>query len=213
MVVGFDEGLVDGTIFGLDFVILEMMVLIWVLKFGGVVIFCIIVILFIFCLVIIWLFCWVIVFWEVDFILVVVVVLFLMFFVFCLIIFFLLILLLEFDFLFCFFIVVELLIFGVFFWNIGVFFWSIFNFFGGGIFFWIILVFFFIVFGGFMNEFIGKADFLLLLLEVLFAFFNIKGEEEEGILEFVEDLKVFIIFWWFWFRRFDIMFLVLSGRL
>lgn len=212
MVVGFDEGLVDGTIFGLDFVILEMMVLIWVLKFGGVVIFCIIVILFIFCLVIIWLFCWVIVFWEVDFILVVVV-LFLMFFVICLIIFFLLILLLEFDFLFCFFIVVELLIFGVFFWNIWVFFWSIFNFFGGGIFFWIILVFFFIVFGGFMNEFIGKADFLLLLLEVLFAFFNIEGEEEEGILEFGEDLKVFIIFWWFWFRRFDTMFLVLSGRL
>lgn len=57
MVVGFDEGLADGIIFGLDFVILEMMVLIWVLKFGGVVIFCIIVILFIFCLVIIWLFC------------------------------------------------------------------------------------------------------------------------------------------------------------
>lgn len=56
-VVGFDEELVDGIIFGLDFVILEMMVLIWVLKFGGVVIFCIIVILFIFCLVIIWLFC------------------------------------------------------------------------------------------------------------------------------------------------------------
>lgn len=48
-----------------------------------------------------------------------------------------------------------------------------------------------------MNEFIGKADFLLLLLEVLFAFFNIEGEEEEVILEFGEDLKVFIIFWWF----------------
>lgn len=51
--------------------------------------------------------------------------------------------------------------------------------------------------GGLMNEFTGKADPPLLLLEALLALPNIEGEEEEGIPELVEDPKVFTIFWWF----------------
>lgn len=48
-----------------------------------------------------------------------------------------------------------------------------------------------------MNEFTGKVDPPLLLLEALLALPNIEGEEEEGIPELGVDPKVFTIFWWF----------------
>lgn len=48
-----------------------------------------------------------------------------------------------------------------------------------------------------MNEFTGKADPPLLLLEALLALPNIEGEEEEGAPELGEDPKVFTILWWF----------------
>lgn len=54
MVAGFDGGLAGGPASGLDSVTLEMMVLIWVPKFGGAATFCITVTPFIPCLVITW---------------------------------------------------------------------------------------------------------------------------------------------------------------